>query len=87
VAADNSRRRKALVPQRLLAEHFADAVDWRDLAALGPGSSPGFGSQEKALLRASFSSSIDRKTVARLVLSESYFGGMFWLRRKKFVGS
>ena len=22
-----------------------------------------------------------------LVLSESYFGGMFWLRRKKFVGS
>ena len=23
----------------------------------------------------------------RLVLSESYFGGMFWLRRKKFVGS
>ena len=24
---------------------------------------------------------------ARHVLSESYFGGMFWLRRKKFVGS
>jgi hypothetical protein len=34
VAADNSRRRKALVPQRVLAEHFADAVDWHDLAAL-----------------------------------------------------
>ena len=28
-----------------------------------------------------------RKTVPRLVLNESYFGGMFWLRRKKFVGS
>ena len=24
---------------------------------------------------------------ARLVLRESYFGGMFWLRRKKFVRS